>query len=679
MISSTARDLPDHREQVRLGCQRLGFGPDQMMENLTARDATAVEVSLEMVAKADLYICILAWRYGFQPPDSGISLTEMEYDRAVELGKPRLVFFIHEDHPVTGRDVEKGAGASKLEALKQRIGTEQVAAFFKSPDDLRAHVVEALATLLKEMEGATEADLTARAAEKMHRRSAIPTPPAPYIAHPYTLLQTRALIGRRRQLTLLTDWVADPETEVHRARILALVAIGGMGKSALAWKWFRDIAPQEMSPLAGRLWWSFYESDASFETFLIRALAYVSGNDEDAIRRLPWPDREQRLLQSLDDQPHLLVLDGLERILQAYHRMDASRLADDELDEQTANRVAGAHGLPPSAAQSFIGRHRLRQTTDPRAGAFLRKLAHVSQSRILITTRLYPAELQAPNGRPLPGCFAAFLPGLDENDAIGLWRALGASGSRTDLLPIFSSVESHPLLIQALASEIANYRPAPGDFARWRTHHPQFDPATLPLVQSRTHILDYALRGLAPTLREALDHIVAFRMPASYETLSALLIGAGKPCADAGDLDRALTELEDRGLIGWDREANRYDAHPIVRGVVWSLTGKGGSAGRPLGSGGAFQADGDAGWRRGRIPLPISPQPSSATTRSSGWDGSTTLTPVPGPTETTPRSTASPRIANASSGWSGCFPPAPGTSRRCGGARSAPPHSTLWR
>jgi hypothetical protein len=36
-------------------------------------------------------------------------------------------------------------------------------------------------------------------------------------------------------------------------------------------------------------------------------------------------------------------------------------------------------------------------------------------------------------------------------------------------------------------------------------------------------------------------------------------------------LDRALTELEDRGLIGWDREANRYDSHPIVRGVVWQI------------------------------------------------------------------------------------------------------------
>jgi len=35
-------------------------------------------------------------------------------------------------------------------------------------------------------------------------------------------------------------------------------------------------------------------------------------------------------------------------------------------------------------------------------------------------------------------------------------------------------------------------------------------------------------------------------------------------------LDLALTNLEDKGLLGWDRKANRYDLHPIVRGVVWN-------------------------------------------------------------------------------------------------------------
>ena len=35
-------------------------------------------------------------------------------------------------------------------------------------------------------------------------------------------------------------------------------------------------------------------------------------------------------------------------------------------------------------------------------------------------------------------------------------------------------------------------------------------------------------------------------------------------------LDHTLTDLEDRGLIGWDRHSNRYDLHPIVRSVVWA-------------------------------------------------------------------------------------------------------------
>jgi hypothetical protein len=35
--------------------------------------------------------------------------------------------------------------------------------------------------------------------------------------------------------------------------------------------------------------------------------------------------------------------------------MDASYLADDEYDQQTANRVVGAIGLPSSAAHSFVG------------------------------------------------------------------------------------------------------------------------------------------------------------------------------------------------------------------------------------------------------------------------------------------------------------------------------------
>jgi tetratricopeptide (TPR) repeat protein len=492
----------------------------------------------------------------------------MEYNRAVELKKSRLIFFIHEDHPVTGKAVETGDGAAKLQALKDRIGRERVAAFFKSPEDLRGHVVEALVALRKSLVTGEPEDAKTTAA-KFHRRTAIPVPPEPYVAHPYTLLQVRELVGRQAELNLLTDWIANPKSKAFGARIFCFVAIGGMGKSALTWNWFQQIAPEEMKPLAGRVWWSFYESDATFENFLGRALCYVSGQSEDEVRALPWLDREAELLRYLNEQPFLFVLDGLERILLAYNRMDASYLADGEIAEQTANRVADAAGLPAAAPQSFVGQHRLRQTIDPRAGRFLQRLAQVEASRVLISTRLYPSELQTPTGHPAPGCSAYFLTGLSDDDALALWRALGVKGSRQELVPIFRSVESHPLLVQALASEVANYRKAPGDFARWRADHPQFDPTSLPLVQSRTHILQYALSGLDDDVLGVLRTVVAFRMPATYDTLEALLVGADKTYANTQGLDRALTELEDRGLIGWDREANRYDAHPIVRGVVW--------------------------------------------------------------------------------------------------------------
>ena len=64
------------------------------------------------------------------------------------------------------------------------------------------------------------------------------------------------------------------------------------------------------------------------------------------VKKMPWQDRENLLLQHLNDKPYLFVLDGLERILLAYNRMDASSLADDEYDEQCqlrgrASRTAG--------------------------------------------------------------------------------------------------------------------------------------------------------------------------------------------------------------------------------------------------------------------------------------------------------------------------------------------------
>ncbi|HEX8921210.1 MAG TPA: DUF4062 domain-containing protein [Pyrinomonadaceae bacterium] len=397
MLSSTARDLPEHREKLMHACMRLGMFYPEMMEHLAAIDADALEVSLQMVDQAEIYVGIFAFRYGYVPEGQTISITEAEYNRAVKRKIPRLIFLMSDAHDVKPSDVETGEGAEKLKAFKERLKKDRVAGFFDSADDLKAQVIQALVPY-------RQSDLTA-----FHYVSDIPTPPEALIAHPYTLLQTHRLVGRQRELNLLTDWVARPDSEVYDARIMNIVAIGGLGKSALTWKWFNDIAPQEMKPLAGRMWWSFYESDATFENFVTRALAYVTRQPLDEVQQIPAPEREALLLAALDREPFLMVLDGLERILIAYARMDAAHLSDDDYDKETANVVANAYGLPASAAQSFTGEHRLRKTTDPRAGAFLRKLSRLQASRILVSTRLYPADLQTVTGESLGSCAAIFL------------------------------------------------------------------------------------------------------------------------------------------------------------------------------------------------------------------------------------------------------------------------------
>lgn len=572
MISSTARDLPLHRKQVEEACHRMGVFAEKMMENLTAENANAVEVSLRLVEEADVYIGIFAQRYGSVPdynnPDK-ISITEMEYNRATERGIPRLIFFMHDDHHLKKSDVETGPGAEKLERLKKRIGNERVAAFFTSPEDLRAHIIQALSQL----KATWEADQPA-AAPQYHYVHALTTPPEPYIAHPYTLSQATGLIGRKPELNVLTDWITG-KRGLGSVRIFNVVAIGGMGKSALTWEWFSHIAPLEWPQLAGRFWWSFYESDAYFENFIIRALAYVSGRGPDEVQKMSAPERETALLHILDREPHLLVLDGLERILIAYAHADAARmLDDDQYDRRTANFMAQAHGLSKAEQETFLDGHRFRKTADPRAGQFLRKLAQVRASRILVSTRLYPFDLQMFTGDPLPGCSAIFLNGLSDDDALALWRHFGCRGGRDQLLRLFGSFQSHPLLLQILAGEIARFRPAPGDFDRWHEQNSDFNPFEMKLIQAKTHILRFAFQGLSEAEMQVLQTIAAFRMPTQYDTLLAVCTGdENKPCADSTAMDKVLGELEDRGILSWERKSNRYDLHPVVRGVAWTLAG----------------------------------------------------------------------------------------------------------
>lgn len=561
MISST-RDLLEHRKQVMEAILRMSMYPIGV-EYPPASPEDALDISLKVVDKAEIYLGIFAHRYGYIPdtpknPDK-VSITELEYRRALERDIPRLIFIMGDEHPLSAKDLETDPeSAAKLLRFKNNLKASHVVNFFNSPEQLREQVIAALAEY-RQLNPTLSGYI-----------SDIPKPPKPYIVHPYTLLEGSRVSGRGKELNLLTNWISEPSTTVNDARVLNIVAVGGMGKSTLAWKWFNDVAPYEMKPIAGRFWWSFYENDANFENFIIHALAYVSGRaSRDIQENTTISEREFQLLHFLNENPYLIVMDGLERILIAYTRIDAAHLADDRLDEQTSNSVVGTLTPSLSSANTSMGHHLLRKTSDPRAGSFLRMLANSRSSRILITTRLYPADLQTVSGISVPGSYAYFLKGLDDADAIDLWRSLGASGSRDTLLPVFNSFDNYPLLIRVLAGLVARYSPAPGDFDEWRKANIEFIPTQLPLVQVKSHVLDFALQNMEENIKQVLNVIAAFRASANYETLVGILVGSSNWFSNESELDLALMELQNRGLLGWDQKSNEYDLHPIVRGMVW--------------------------------------------------------------------------------------------------------------
>lgn len=64
MISSTARDLPEHRKIVEHACERMGFNPVVMEDLVATSSSDAIKASMDMVDRSEVFIGVYAYRYG---------------------------------------------------------------------------------------------------------------------------------------------------------------------------------------------------------------------------------------------------------------------------------------------------------------------------------------------------------------------------------------------------------------------------------------------------------------------------------------------------------------------------------------------------------------------------------------------------------------------------------------
>ena len=373
----------------------------------------------------------------------------------------------------------------------------------------------------------------------------VPEPLAPDLVHPYPLQPN--FTGRIAERKWLTEWFT---ADSHP--VCVVEAIGGMGKSALAWFWLHaDVlgkppagyieadpedlrVPEDQRP-EGVLFWSFYERDARFGAFLDRAVGYV-GSRNASTAGLSDREKLDVVLGALEQRRILLILDGFERELRGYAGYRAPYQGDE---------AGGEDG---------------NDCVDPRAAEFLRSAASLALAgRVLLTSRLFPNELT-----DLAGCRHEGLENFSPDDVVNFFEATGVKGTRAEIAEAVTPYGGHPLSVSLLAHAIVKDHQLKGDI-KASGRHTVLDK----LKGKHGHdILAVAYDEMSAERRELLSRIAAFRSPMNYEALREV----ARPTGLIGKLlkrsllsDAALDELEARGLLLRDPDGKRYDLHPIVR------------------------------------------------------------------------------------------------------------------
>lgn len=147
-VSSTFKDLEEHRKAVKATLERAGFDVE-CMEKYPAFDERPRDKCLRDVADCDYYVLVLAWRYGFRPEGDNsrdLSITHLEYEHAAGLGKPCFAFLLdpEADWKRGFLDPDSLSPDSAICRFRDQVEKRHGRRYFTTPDSLTAAVQEPL-------------------------------------------------------------------------------------------------------------------------------------------------------------------------------------------------------------------------------------------------------------------------------------------------------------------------------------------------------------------------------------------------------------------------------------------------------------------------------------------------------------------------------------------------------
>lgn len=202
------------------------------MEDYVAADTRPLAKCLDDVGASDVYVGIFAWRYGSIPEDDNParrSITELEYRKATELGKTRLIFLLADEASWKRSQMDEVTGGAesgaRIRALRSELSKSYLVSFFETADQLAKLAVTAVANWQEQQKPRPTAPVVAaRMSPSTSGPPEIPTSYRQWLLAQCSSLKLLGLRLRRRQavhlnnvyVPLLTVAGHDPASEFEQ-------------------------------------------------------------------------------------------------------------------------------------------------------------------------------------------------------------------------------------------------------------------------------------------------------------------------------------------------------------------------------------------------------------------------------------------------------------------------------
>jgi hypothetical protein len=353
--------------------------------------------------------------------------------------------------------------------------------------------------------------VAARLAKAWQPRVCYPLQPAPHFQ------------GRQRLRAELAGWARALGTP---DRVVSLVAVGGTGKTALAERVLADLGDRLR---AGLLVWSFYEASQT-EGFLRAACEYFTGETPAS----PGGLLERLQVALVGDEPHLLVLDGLERV-----------------------QTEGTTGRPRGGLE------------DPQLRRLLRWLAtgQGTRTRALVTSRFPLVDLDNWKGA---GYREERLEDLEPEAARAVLRGWGVKGGDATLDGLAEPLHCHALSVAVLGSYLGKLWG--GDPSKAPTFDREEMAPADPKAARLTRILTHYAEKLPSIERDLLARLSTFPCGVTVEFLNFLIDAGGEIAGALFGCNQVrllwvLEQLRELGLVfRYDTtQGAAFTAHPFLR------------------------------------------------------------------------------------------------------------------